>query len=69
MKTIYIKYFFQLYFDHGFLVIILGIISATYLTEKLNKLTDATRQVAEGQLNTEINFSGSDEDRIAFKRF
>ncbi len=68
MKTIYIKSFFSFILIMS-LVIILGIISATYLTEKLNKLTDATRQVAEGQLNTEINFSGSDEIASLSKDF
>lgn len=68
MKTIYIKSFFSFILIMS-LVIILGIISATYLTEKLNKLTDATRQVAEGQLSTEINFSGSDEIASLSKDF
>lgn len=68
MKTIYIKSFFSFILIMS-LVVILGIIAATYLTDKLNQLTEATRQVAEGQLNTEINFSGSDEIASLSKDF
>jgi sigma-B regulation protein RsbU (phosphoserine phosphatase) len=60
LKVIYFKSFvsYVLIFS---IVVIIGIISATYLTDRLNHLTTATRKVTEGQLDTEIVIGGQDE--------
>lgn len=60
LKIIYFKSFVSFILILS-LVVIIGIISATYLTDKLNQLTAATKKVTEGHLDTEIVVSGRDE--------
>lgn len=60
LKQIYFKSFFSLILILS-LVVIIGIISATYLTEKLKSLTAATQKVIAGDFESEVIVSGSDE--------
>lgn len=60
MKTIYLKSFVSFILILS-LVVIIGIVAATYLTEKLNLLTLATKKVTLGKLDTEITVTGGDE--------
>ncbi len=60
MKTIYIKSVLSFILILS-LVVIIGILSATYLTKKLNQLVTATKKVTAGELDTEINVTGKDE--------
>jgi sigma-B regulation protein RsbU (phosphoserine phosphatase) len=60
LNQIYFKSFFSFILILS-LVVIVGIISATYLTEKLKSLTIATQKVIGGDFESEVAVAGNDE--------